>query len=355
MSRKGLRTLAVIVVALFAILYFVETDDVGKPTSALLVPDLKSRLNDVTAITVERAGEDAPIEIQSSEAGWRVPGRGGYPASVAKIREALLAIADAEIVEEKTSNPERYGQLGVQGPDADGADSTLITMTTPDVSYALILGKSAPGGFRYARIPDEARSVLIDADPQLPQSAGEWLLDDVLDIKAAVVQSVVIEHADGETIRIGKSDRETTDFAVFDIPEGRELSYATVANGMAGALASLTLDDVRKDAGGAPVATATFETFEGLRIRAEAFEDGDDTWFRFAASESPAAPADAGQAAGADDAETGEAEAEAESPEGEPAESAESINARLGGWQYLLPDYKKNLLLRRWDDILKTQ
>ena len=30
------------------------------------------------------------------------------------------------------------------------------------------------------------------------------------------------------------------------------------------------------------------------------------------------------------------------------------INDRLSGWQYRLPDFKKNLLTRRWDDILKA-
>ena len=39
----------------------------------------------------------------------------------------------------------------------------------------------------------------------------------------------------GETIVIEKSEREQTDFDVSGIPDGRELTYATVGNGIAGA------------------------------------------------------------------------------------------------------------------------
>jgi hypothetical protein len=33
---------------------------------------------------------------------------------------------------------------------------------------------------------------------------------------------------------------------------------------------------------------------------------------------------------------------------------AAAINERVGGWQYRLQDYKKDLLTRGWDDILKA-
>jgi hypothetical protein len=61
-------------------------------------------------------------------------------------------------------------------------------------------------------------------------------------------------------------------------------------------------------------------------------------------------------------AEETQAESDTESPEDpdeqalsvDPDESAAEINARLSGWQYRLPDHKKNLLVRRWEDILKS-
>ena len=36
-------------------------------------------------------------------------------------------------------------------------------------------------------------------------------------------------------------------------------------------------------------------------------------------------------------------------------EEASTINARHAGWQYRVPEYKANLIARRWNDILKAQ
>ena len=33
---------------------------------------------------------------------------------------------------------------------------------------------------------------------------------------------------------------------------------------------------------------------------------------------------------------------------------AERLMSRLSGWQYEVPGYKNNLLIRRWDDLLKA-
>ena len=127
-------------------------------------------------------------------------------------------------------------------------------------------------------------------------------------------------HADGETIVLAKDTQEQTDFSVLDIPSTRELSYATVANGIAAALGKLQLSDVRARVA-APAATSVeFDTWDELSVSAELVTEDELTWVSFTAT-------------------GGEAEA---------------INARLGGWQYQLPEHKKSLLTRRWDDLLKA-
>jgi hypothetical protein len=37
----------------------------------------------------------------------------------------------------------------------------------------------------------------------------------------------------------------------------------------------------------------------------------------------------------------------------EAKERADAINARVEGWEYRVPDYKAELLTKRWDDLLK--
>lgn len=190
----------------------------------------------------------------------------------------------------------------------------------------MILGNSARGDSHYARVPGQATSYLVDRNPPIPQSPGDWLKPDILDISASRVKRMSVAHADGETIVIEKTDEAQTDYDVVGIPEGRELTYATLGNAMAGALAGLQLDDVRKRVHAPAETSVTVDTWDGLTVSAEIVTVDEATWMSFAAT-------------GADS---------------ENADEAAAINERLSGWQYRVADHKKNLMVRRWDDILKA-
>jgi len=256
-----------------------------------------------------------------------VSSRDNFPADLGKLRQLIIALADARIVEEKTADPEQYEKLGLDMPGQDSG-GTQITVAGPDFSYTVVLGTQAQGKFRYARVEGEAASYLIDQNPTPATTAGDWLQTDLLDISAQRVQGVSILHADGESIVIAKQDQEQTDFRVQDIPTGRELSYPTVANSIGGALSALQLEDVRASVAATPVATVEFQTFDGYKIDATAVAEGDKTWVSFVAAVS--------------------------NEDADAAASVSTLNERLQGWQFMLPDYKKNQLLRRWNDILKA-
>lgn len=387
MRSRTVRILAVLVVVLFGVLYALSTtkhDTVGT-ASELLAPDLKARLNDVSSISItDSKGE---LTIERAENDWRVQEKAGYPANTATLGQVLRALADARKIEQKTANPSLYDKLGVQNP-ADGGDGVLVTGKGPDFSFSVIVGKTAPGDFRYARIPDEAQSWLIDKDPKLPDAPGGWLESDIVDIAPAAVQTVEIHHADGETIRLHKDSADATTFDVGEIPKGRELSYPTVANGIAGALGNLTLDDVAKagkDEMADPV-NVRYETFDGLRVDVVAGRLGENTWLTLHASAEPGKtptptqaeaatdankPAEEPKAAdataasdgdqapqGSDEPAASEAGAKADDKPASgptPEEKAASINERTAGWRYQVASYKADQLTRRWEDLLKAK
>lgn len=386
MSSRTVAVLAAGVVVLFAVMWMLNANDRGgrAADTGLLLPDLKPALNDIHEVTITNAG--GSITIRSADGGWIVPDKGGYPAATATLRALLLDLADARKVEEKTSNPEMYTHLGVQDPQ-EGGEGTLVSLNAGgEEPVSVILGESAQGDYRYARLPAEATSWLIDRDPDVPQAAGAWLAQEIVDIPSARVQGVEIRHEDGETIRLAKASPDENNFTVENVPEGRELSYPSVANPIAGVLSNLTLDDVRQTGDpGEPAATASFATFDGLRIDVHAWtEDGEDdeepwTWIALQAVADETAvdvAADAGEEPGtgpendaqadgeaAADAPAGEAAADATGDENDepgtdeeagpgPREQAEAINARVSGWQFRIPGYKARQLTRRWDDLL---
>ena len=350
MNNSTLRNLGLVLFALIAVMLafeFGDRDQTGSSGDPLFA-DLKERINDVTGITLEAAGE-APTTVGRESGTWTVSSRADYPASVGKVREVLLAIADARILERKTANPDRYAQLGVRDPDVEGSSGVRLTVAGDGFEYGVIVGNANQGSNRYVRLAGDAQSLLIDKNPELPDSPSGWLRTDLVDIAGSEVELVTVRHADGEEIAIYKTDREQTDFQVQDIPDGRELSYPTVANSIGSALSDLSLDDVRRAVPGDASTTTAYETFDGLRLTVEAFDADDEVWVAIAATalSADAAAADAGDAAGA------AAGDEPDVATADPVATAAAINDRLAGWHFRIPSFKANQLTRRWDDILE--
>lgn len=328
MSKRNLKILAAISLALVLILFALQLDNNDSFTNErLLFADLRSDINDIDSLTVTRSGDDGVTVINKQQDSWVIASRENYPADIGKLRALMLALADAKIVESKTSNPELYDQLGLRDPEIEGSKGTRIELHGASREYDLVIGNTAQVGFRYARIAGDPQSWLIDQYPDIPDSAGEWLLRNIVDIKAADIRSATISHPDGEEIRIVKESAEASDFEVTNIPQGRELSYATVTNSITGVLSSLTLDDVRAATDmPAEAVTTTFETFDGARVTVRTDKSDDENWIALRATATE-----------------------------EGVASVAEINARVEGWQFRIPEYKANQLTRRWDDILKAE
>lgn len=360
MTARTVKILAIAVIVLFAAVFALNSQrDKGKTADELLFPGLKDRIDDIGKLTV--ADADGEVTIERKDDRWIVPGKGGYEANTDALRQLLLAVADARKVEEKTSNPEWYERLGVRDPTEEGSTAVLVSSAgLGELDFSLILGKPVQREYRYVRIAGQPQSWLVDQNPEIPDDSNGWLSQDIVDIESSRIQSVTITHDDGETIYIHKDDADSTNFEVEDVPEGRELSYPSVANGIAAVLSNLTLDDVVADTepGEENVTTTVFTTFDGLRIGVASTAEDDRTWITLAASATP--PSDDVTPSGSGDAvtaapEENEPAAPAEEEQAHPEEEAADINALVSGWKYRISDYKANQLTRRWDDLLKAE
>jgi hypothetical protein len=292
----------------------------------------------------------------------------------------LLAIADARKLEQKTSDAALYERLGVQHPREKGGSGVLVSARGNDAAIALILGDTAQAEFRYARIPEEARSWLISQNPTLPADRTGWLLPEIVDIDASRIESAIIRHADDEVVAIRKANADDPNFEVENIPEGRELRYPSVANSIGAVLGNLTLEDVRRadsrdgaegESAEDAASSAEFRTFDGLEVtlsihsRSSGKPDGEladsdvdtdtdtDTdaeqyWITLKATAGPT-PADDEPPEPAEDPASADAETEQAK---DPADEAADINNRVSGWMYGIAAYKADQLRRRLDDLL---
>ena len=108
-SRRLLILIVAAIVAIAAGVWLAGRQGSSGSTAgtAALYPELKEQLNAVSAVHIYKAGDARVVELKKQGEGWTVSERDNYPADDGKVRKLLIAIADAKVHEEKTSNPER--------------------------------------------------------------------------------------------------------------------------------------------------------------------------------------------------------------------------------------------------------
>ncbi len=377
MSRRTVIVLAAALVVLLALaLVGQRRGTTPSRADGVLLPNLEASLGDIERVTIVKANGETVATLERRPEGWVVADKHGYAANTTKLRQALTALAEAKIVEQKTANPELYDRLGVEDvSDADAAGLS-VAFTAPGVTLpTVILGNAEGSSYRYVRRAGEAQSFLVDRNPDVPRAATQWVDAQIIDVRGDRVREVTITHPDGEVVRISKDSPELANFTVADIPQGRELSYPGVANVIGNALRELNLEDVEPKPEAPPenAAIVEYRTFDGLVVRVTGAESDDASWITLEASVDPEAAAasapdgadgaeasadaeSAENAGGADGSEAGaDGSAAASSDEARPDPSAEAarINARVGSWRYKIAGYQYDQMTRRMADLLK--
>jgi hypothetical protein len=198
MTSRNLSILAI--VAIVAVLggIWLAGRQTSTPASetATLYPELKKELDAVTAIRIVKAGGTTAVEMKRGEAGWTVSERSNYPADEAKLRKLVTSLAEAKVLEEKTSTAENYPTLGVEDVSNAAAGGIQVEVEGPKQPVKLIVGKQSSGGqSHYVRRAGEAQSWLVNKDIDTSASPDQWLRKSVLDVSADRVQSAEVTIA----------------------------------------------------------------------------------------------------------------------------------------------------------------
>jgi hypothetical protein len=376
MTSRKLSILAIVaVVAVLAGLWLAGRQTSPPSTeSAALYPDLKSELASVTALRIVKAGGAPALEVKRSESGWTVAERHNYPADEAKLRKLVTSLAEAKVLEEKTSNPESYKALGVEDVSDAAAGGVQIELDGPKQPIKLIVGKQAQGAqSQYVRRAGEPKSWLINKSIDTSASADQWLRKEIIDVAADRVQSAEVTVEKSKPYSAVKKTRADADFTVEGLPKGKELSSPSAADNFATALAGLTLSDVKaaSEVTDAPSARATIKTFDGLITEVTGWKKDDKHYVALKTS-FDAALADKFKVATADTEKKDAPAADAAKKEGEGAppaadkpaeapkpatrniaEESTKANAQLNGWVYEIPAYKYDAIFKPLDELIK--
>ncbi len=308
MSRQ--RFVALLVAAVLAIsgaLYLSTQRDLPRDArGAALLPGLAGQLNTVTSLSVRRGSATPTVTVHSQDGRWTVAERADYPADVSKLRKLLLALSDAKVVEEKTSNPASFPVIGVEDPALPAASGAEISITAKDGKHAVIVGKPFGEG-NFARRGGENTSYSVEPGISFEAEPRYWIDSRLLDIPAANIQSVALKPAVGAAYSVhrvaaaaataaaaGTSPPPVATaadgFTLDGVPPGRKAADAAVLAPSPTALSGLTADDVAPaasiDFSKATIATVTLTDGNVLTISGAA--SGDKHWISVQASKDAA-------------------------------------------------------------------
>jgi len=307
-----------------------------KVSGASLAPNLAVQAPRIAKIELKQG--DKTLTLARDKEAWTLADRGGYPAKADAVRALLIKLAQAELVESKTSNKERYTQLELEDPAAKDAKSRLLRVLD-DKGAAIveaIVGKKrfdafgASKGGTYVRKPGDAQTWLSNADLDVSLAVRDWVQPGVLDLAAAKIAKVTIEIPGEEPLVIARDEKDAGKHALAGIPEGKKLKEGAGIDGIVRAVGSIELEDVRKPAAAPPggsgseAGVAKIEADGGLAVTLRLRKEGEDYWLALEA--------------------TGDGDAK---------KTTDEIAAKAQGWEFKISAAKAQAILKRRADLFE--
>jgi hypothetical protein len=307
-----------------------------KVSGASLAPNLAAQASRIARIEIKQ-GEKSLTLARDTDA-WTLADRGGYPVKADAVRALLIKVAQAELVESKTSNKERYAQLELEDPAAKDAKSRLLRVLDDKGApiTEAVVGKKrfdafgASKGGTYVRKPGDAQTWLSNADLDVSVAVRDWVQPGVLDLAAAKIAKVTIEIPGEEPLVIARDEKDAGKHTLSSIPDGKKLKEGAGIDGIVRAVGSIELEDVRKPAAAAPgtpggeAGVAKIEADGGLAVTLRLHKEGEDYWLALEA--------------------TGDGDAK---------KTADEIAAKAQGWEFKIPAAKAQAILKRRADLFE--
>jgi hypothetical protein len=320
--------------AALAVLAVLRTAQQSAPEqqAQALFPGVAERLNELGEIAITtRTGT---FRARFTDKGWVIPERAAFPADVETVRATSRGVATLETIEARTARAEMHTLLGLMAPDR-GGDSVRIVLNDrtgkpmADVLVSRMEQMPDPDARNrfYVRKSAENQSWLARSSLTLRPEIADWLKKDILNLARVRVASATVTPPNGPAYTVSRPTREHADFAIENMPRGRELSYPGAANTVATALVDFAFEDVKPvgevDFTGA--GTLITRTFDGLSLTVRTVERDGAHWARISA-----------EATSAD----------------KQSEAAE-VNARTGAFAFKLAEYEAGTLTTARDTLLK--
>ncbi len=318
-------------------------------------PGLMDRVNDIARVEIRGSGKETAIAKTGEK--WVVANRGNYPAQFEKIKPLVIGIAQLEILEQKTSNPELYAKLGVEDMTAKDAASRQVSLQDAGgkTIAALLVGKE-PGNLGvqapdalYIRRLGEAPALLVQGRVKADADPANWVDTKLADIASTRIKELVLTPVDGTPVVIRKGKPEDKTFTLAAVPKGMKVKSQGVVESLATLLQDFNFEDVMAETEAKlpdKLAKASYKTFDGLVTTIMAVAVNARTHARFEFSFDPAAAKKPANPPKPEDKKA--------PPKPSVADEAKRLQDLTRGWVYVLPEFKGELLRKTFADLVAS-
>lgn len=303
-----------------------------------LFPAFGSDANQVGQLVL-RKGKDT-FTFDKTKDGWTFAERGGYPVDAGKVRELLVRVARAELVEAKTRDPKRYNLLELGDPEKDDAKSTLVRLGDADGKAIgdFVVGKRRVSAFgrgktgSYVRRPGDDQSWLTNVELKTSFDVSDWVEPVFFKMPAADITTLTLQTPDGGDVKLVVDDRKKNTFKFESVPQGKKLKSGIDASIIAKGLETLELTDVRKAADAKPAKgeqkiPVLLETKDGMKLRVAVLKIGEDErWVSVEVLE-----------------------------DGKSKDLAKDLRSRLGGWQFKIADWRARQVFKTAAEMFEAE
>lgn len=222
MNRRGFAWLLIAALTVLLGAYFVNAHrNRLRESDVALLPSFANDLNTITTVLLRKGTAAPTLTLHLVNNHWSVAQRADYPADVSKIRNLLLSLRDAKIIEEKTSDPARFAGIGVEDPGAAGATGVEITVTGPNAKLSLVVGKSVGQG-SFVRRTGEMRTFSVEPAISVEITPKDWIDSRLIDVPLKLIQRIEVKPAAGASYVIHRLNSADDTFSLDAVPAGRK-------------------------------------------------------------------------------------------------------------------------------------